>query len=299
MSSLNGLKQLLNTLGCKYLENEPMRCYTSFKIGGEARLMVFPKNAEELSLVYKFAKNEGVHTFILGRGSNLLVSDEGINGLVISTSGLNVLELSGNIIKCGSGVSLSKLCNFALENELGGLEFAYGIPGTAGGAAFMNAGAYGGEMKDVLFACSHVDVDGTLGALNKDDLNLSYRSSAYSNNDCVVTEILVELKSGSKEKIQTRMQELMGRRQDKQPLNFPSAGSVFKRPEGCFAGALIEECKLKGRQIGGAMVSEKHAGFIVNAGGATAADVRQLIELVQKTVFEQKGIMLETEIKFI
>ena len=189
------------------------------------------------------------------------------------------------------------MCSFALENSLTGLEFAYGIPGSCGGAAFMNAGAYGGEMKDVLYRCDHIDKNGDKGFIEGEDMRLSYRHSAYYDNGCIVTGLYLKLKKGDKEEIKAKMTELMGRRKDKQPLEFPSAGSTFKRPEGYFAGALIEECNLKGVSVGGAQVSEKHAGFVINTGGATCKDVLDLCKKVSDTVYDKKGVKLEMEIR--
>ena len=190
-----------------------------------------------------------------------------------------------------------KLCRFALQNSLSGLEFAFGIPGSCGGAAFMNAGAYGGEMKDVLFKCDHIDENGERGSLSGDELNLSYRHSAYSENGCTITGLYLKLKKGNPDEIKAKMDDFLQRRKDKQPLEYPSAGSTFKRPEGYFAGALIEECGLKGKQVGGAQVSEKHAGFIINKGGATCTDILELCKICSETVYKQKGVKLEMEIR--
>ena len=238
---------------------------------------------------------------VLGLGSNVLATDAGFNGVVIRTAqGLTGLNAEpGGIIRCGAGVPLSRLCTFALENSLTGLEFAYGIPGTAGGGAYMNCGAYGGELADVLTACSHIGTDYLPGELTGKKLNMSYRRSAYCDNGCIITELTLQLEPGDKAAVRARKDERTHKRRQKQPLEYPSAGSTFKRPQGYYAGALIEECGLKGAQIGGACVSKKHAGFIVNTGGATSADILALIKHVQKTVFEAKGVMLEPEIKII
>jgi UDP-N-acetylmuramate dehydrogenase len=202
-----------------------------------------------------------------------------------------------NVIFAQAGASLTKVCRFALENELSGLEFAYGIPGSCGGAAFMNAGAYGGEMRDVLYKCEHIDSNGNLGALQGDELELSYRHSAYYNNNCIVTGLYFKLDNGDKDEIKSKMTDLIGRRKEKQPIEYPSAGSTFKRPEGYFAGALIQECGLKGATVGGAQVSEKHAGFVINIGGATCNDVLELCKKVSDTVYKEKGVKLEMEIR--
>ncbi|MDD6275271.1 MAG: UDP-N-acetylmuramate dehydrogenase [Clostridia bacterium] len=288
-------------LGCKAEYGVPMRDYTTFKTGGAARLMITPNSDESLSKVIEACNDEGIKPLILGNGSNMLVSDNGLDNVVINMCRPNaeIRELSDGIIECDAGVTMSKLCNFALEKGLTGLEFAFGIPGTAGGAAYMNAGAYGGEMKDVLFSCSHIEPDGSIGELSDSELQLGYRTSAYEKNGFVITKLRLSLKKGNSEEIRAKMYELLKRRKDKQPLEFPSAGSTFKRPEGYFAGSLIEECGLKGKSIGGAQVSEKHAGFIINKGGATSEDILNLIEFVKDTVKREKGVTLEPEVRLI
>lgn len=238
--------------------------------------------------------------FVLGKGSNLLVSDRGIKGAVIYTGKQCGISLTDeNTVRAQSGASLAQLCTFALENSLSGLEFAYGIPGTVGGAVFMNAGAYGGEMKDVLLNSEYVSTDGTSGELDNEAMELSYRHSAYENSNLVITAASVRLAPADRNEIKSTMNDILARRKEKQPLEYPSAGSTFKRPEGNFAGALIEQCGLKGVSVGGAQVSEKHAGFIINRGGATAADILSLIKHVQARVKAQTGVSLETEIRLI
>lgn len=300
MSSYDFIKSVLNEVGCEYNEDTLLSNYTSFKIGGRADIFAMPDSIEKLSAVISVCNKNDVNVLILGKGSNLLVSDNGFRGVVISTANLDKIELvDETTIYCQSGVTLSKLCRFALDNSLTGLEFAFGIPGSAGGAAYMNAGAYGGEMKDVLYKCDHITSDGIIDSFSNSELDLSYRHSAYSKSDKVITALYLKLKKGNKEEIKAKMDELMGKRRDKQPLEYPSAGSTFKRPEGYFAGALVEECGLKGFTVGGAQVSEKHAGFVINIGGATASDVIGVIEHCQKTVFETKGVMLEPEVEII
>ena len=290
----------LAALGIAYEENIPMSAKTSFKIGGAAELMLFPATVEELQACIKLCAEQGEKPFILGCGSNLLVKDSGIDGVVISTEKLLGISLDGDgLIACMAGVKLSELCVFAQKQGLAGLEFAYGIPGSAGGAAYMNAGAYGGEMKDVLHSVRYVDPAGELRELPIEALDLGYRHSVFMQNNGVIAGITVKLQPGDSSEIRMKMNEILQKRKDKQPLELPSAGSVFKRPEGHFAGALIEQCGLKGKGVGGAQVSEKHAGFIVNAGGATAADVRALIALVQAVVEAETGIFLEPEIRFV
>lgn len=277
----------------------PMSERTTFKIGGPAKLLVEPKNKNEISNIVKRCNELGIRYIPIGNGSNLLVADEGIDACVIllGKDYADVRLIDDETIYADAGASLMRVCRFALENELSGLEFAYGIPGYCGGAAFMNAGAYGGEMKDVLVKCEHIDKDGNEGCLSADELNLGYRHSAYYDNGCIITGIYLKLNKGNKDEIKAKMDDLIGRRKDKQPIEFPSAGSTFKRPEGYFAGALIQECNLKGATVGGAQVSEKHAGFVINIGGATCKDVLDLCEHISKTVFEQKGVKLEKEIR--
>lgn len=300
MSLYGDLCKLCDKLGCEYLTDAVLKDYTSFKIGGKADLMIFPDTTEKLSAILENANKNNIKIFVLGKGSNLLVGDDGVNAAVINTCKLNSIELiEDTVIKCECGTSLSRLCRFALENSLSGLEFAFGIPGSAGGAAYMNAGAYGGEMKDVLISREHINPDGTLSSYNGNELSLGYRHSAYSDNDLIITSLTLKLTKGRKEDIKSKMDELIAKRKEKQPLEFPSAGSTFKRPEGYFAGALIEQCGLKGYTCGGAQVSTKHAGFVVNIGSASARDVLNVIEHCRKIVFEKTGVMLEPEVKII
>ena len=229
------------------------------------------------------------------------IRDCGINGVVIKTTGMTPdIVVEDNVIRCSAGTSLSKLCMTALENSLTGLEFAYGIPGTVGGAIYMNAGAYDGEMKDVLSSVRHITPDLEIETASAENLDLGYRKSFYTNHpDYIITGGEFRLKKGKQEEIKAKMDDLIGRRKDKQPLEFPSAGSTFKRPEGYFAGALIEQCGLKGYTIGGAQVSEKHAGFVINRYSGTASDVLDLIEYVKNTVKEKTGVTLEPEVKIL
>ena len=278
-----------------------MSRHTTFKTGGEARLFVEPADERMLCEVLRLCAACGEDPFILGNGSNLLVSDAGLDRVVVRIGeGFDdVRLLGGSTVEVGAGATLAKLCKFALDEGLSGLEFAYGIPGSVGGAVFMNAGAYGGEMKDVVETVRYLGKDGRPGSLSGDALGFRYRSSAFQQMDVVITSVILRLQAGDKTAIEAKMRELLGRRKDKQPLEYPSAGSVFKRPEGYFAGALIEQSGLKGRTVGGAQVSEKHAGFIVNRGGATAADILKLEESVRQTVLEQTGVRLEREVQFI
>ncbi|MDR2686464.1 MAG: UDP-N-acetylmuramate dehydrogenase [Oscillospiraceae bacterium] len=292
--------ELVQALGVAYEENVQMSAKTTFKIGGPAELMLFPASTDELRACVKRCAAQGEKPFILGCGSNLLVKDSGLDGVAISTEKLTGVALAGEgLITCGAGVKLGELCAFAQKRGLAGLEFAYGIPGSAGGAAYMNAGAYGGEMKDILHSVQYIDMAGEICELPAEKLGLGYRSSVFMQNNGVIAGLTVQLSPGDPAEIKAKMNEILQKRRERQPLEFPSAGSVFKRPEGRFAGALIEQCGLKGKGVGGARVSEKHAGFIVNAGGATAADVRALIALVQAVVEAGTGVFLEPEIKFI
>jgi len=281
--------------------DEPMSRYTTFKIGGPADLVLEISSETDLCRVVRKCRSLKVPYCVVGKGSNLLVSDKGIEGCVLLLTGeLTGIERIGKgRVRSGAGTSLARLCSFALSEELSGLEFAWGIPGSVGGAAFMNAGAYGGEMKNVLLSCRHVTPEGEIGELNGEALKLGYRRSAYTKNGCIITQITVQLTKDSTAEIRGRMEDYMQRRKSKQPLEYPSAGSVFKRPPGKFAGALIENSGLKGYAVGGAKVSEKHAGFIVNTGGATCREVEALITHIQKTVEERENVRLECEVKKI
>lgn len=299
--SFDKIYDYAKSIGCQAQRDVPMSKYTTFRIGGNAAVMLTPTADEQLASIIKKCKEENIKPFIIGNGSNMLISDNGLDTVVINMCRPEPkIELvNGDTVVCDAGATMSKVCNFALENGLTGLEFAFGIPGSAGGAAYMNAGAYGGEMKDVLVECRHIDRDGNFGSLNGEELGLAYRTSAYEHNGFIITTLVMKLSKGNKNEIRAKMQELLQRRKDKQPLEYPSAGSTFKRPEGYFAGALIEECGLKGYSVGGAQVSEKHAGFVINKGSATAKDVLSLIKYIQDKVFSEKGVMLEPEVRLI
>ena len=291
-----------NLNNISFISEEPMSLHTSFKTGGKAQVFVDVDNADSLGRVLKICDENNKDVFILGKGSNLLVSDDGIRDRVVIhlTTDFSAMKLiDETTVEVEAGASLASLCKFALANSLTGLEFAYGIPGSCGGAAYMNAGAYGGEMKDVIVRVNHIDKKGNAGSYSGDELKFSYRKSAYTDSDLVITSLVIKLEKGDKSEIEEKMTDIMGRRVAKQPLEYPSAGSVFKRPEGYFAGALIEQSGLKGQRIGGAMVSEKHAGFIINYDSATTTDVINLIRHCQKTVSDKFGVSLETEIKFV
>lgn len=276
-----------------------MSLHTTFKIGGNARLIVYPQNEEQISQLVKTAKENNIRLLAVGNGSNLLVSDDGIDAcvMILSEDFSKISLIDETTVFAQAGAKLIALCRFAYENSLSGLEFAYGIPGSVGGGAFMNAGAYGGEMKDVMFKCRHIDENAQQGFLENEKLCLSYRHSAYYDNGCVITGVYLKLKKAPQKEIKEKMDDYLKRRRDKQPLEYPSAGSTFKRPTGYFAGALIEECSLKGKTVGGAQVSEKHAGFIINKGSATCKDVLELCRICEETVLKEKGVLLEREIR--
>ncbi len=280
--------------------NEPMKKHTTFRIGGPADYYLCPHSAKEIQKVVEICREEKLPYFILGNGSNLLVSDKGYRGAVIQLwKNVSDIGVEGCLIHAKAGASLAKIAAQALEEGLTGMEFAAGIPGTLGGAVVMNAGAYGGEMKDILKEVLVMDQQGKIFTLEKKDLKLGYRTSAVKEKGYIVLAAALELRPGNREEIKKLMEDLKQRRVEKQPLELPSAGSTFKRPEGYFAGKLIMDAGLRGFSIGGAQVSEKHCGFIVNTGGASASDVLALIREVQKKVRDKFGVELETEVKFL
>ena len=294
------VKNLAEKLGCVVLVKEEMKFHTSFRIGGPADLFIYVNNTESLKKILKKISETDVPFFILGNGSNLLVSDEGFRGIVLSLlKSERILRLENETtLLCSSGIPLAKACIFAMKNSLSGLEFAWGIPGSCGGALFMNAGAYGDDISKVILQGTHITLQGEEENLSKDQLALSYRKSFYSDNQFIITSLKLSLNPLSSQEIRSRMYENIHKRKSKQPLNQPNAGSIFKRPgNGYYAGTLIESCGLKGFSIGGAMVSPKHAGFIVNTGNASAEDVARLISHIKKTVYDNSGINLECEIK--
>lgn len=288
-------------LDCDARRFEPMSRHTSFKIGGKADVYIKVTNLSQLMKILKECDACKEKYILFGNGSNVLVPDEGIHGTVLRLDGdfRNISLIDDTTIYCGAGAALGSLCKFAQKCGLSGLEYAWGIPGTVGGAVFMNAGAYGGEMKDVVYSVSHITNSGDIGRIEAENLEFGYRTSVYRKNGCIITGAVFKLKKDDPEEIQNRMNDYMNRRSAKQPLEYPSAGSVFKRPEGAFAGALIEQCGLKGMTVGGAQVSEKHAGFIINKSKATANDVKQLVSEIQKTVEDETGYKLECELIFL
>ena len=294
------INELLKFAGAdQILENESMSQHTTFKVGGPADVCFMPASAEELRLAVKAARDAGVPCMVMGNGSNMVVRDGGIRGLVIILGDrFSDIKVDGERIECCAGAPLSRLAAAALENSLTGLEFAAGIPGTLGGGAVMNAGAYGGQLSDVLVSAQVLTGD-EIVTYSREMMEMGYRSTRPLREGSIVLSAVFELKQGDRETIAATMKDLNARRRDKQPLNLPNAGSTFKRPEGYFAGALIEGAELKGVSVGGAQVSTKHAGFIVNTGGATAADILALIAHVQAKVMEKYGVELECEVRIV
>ena len=283
----------------EFLEKEPLAAHTSFRIGGPAALMAFAKTEEELAALLRAAAQCGIQPRILGAGTNVLAPDKGLDELVICTKDalLGLRLLDGGRIEAMAGETLARAAVFARNHALTGLEFAHGIPGTVGGGVYMNAGAYGGEIAQVAEETTILMMDGTRRILRGTEQAFAYRTSAFERMDCVIVKTVFALRPGNADEIAARMRELMEKRRASQPLELPSAGSTFKRPAGAYAGALIEASGLKGRGAGGAEVSRKHAGFVVNTGGATAKDVLETIELVQKTVYADSGFRLEPEVR--
>ena len=295
------IERFSNLLGNEKVRiNEPMNRHTTFRIGGPADYFLLPSSSEEVKGILEICKEESLQYFILGNGSNLLVSDEGYRGVIIQLyRNYGGLTVEGTEIRAGAGVLLSQIAAAARNESLTGFEFAGGIPGTLGGAVVMNAGAYGGELKDVLKEAVVMDREGNIFTVPVEKLAMGYRTSLVKTAGYRVLEVVISLKKGSQEEIRDTMKDLADRRISKQPLEYPSAGSTFKRPEGYFAGKLIMDAGLRGYQVGGAQVSEKHCGFVINKGNATAADVCRLMADVQAKVQEQFGVTLEPEVKFL
>lgn len=295
----NFYDQLIQIIDKEYvLENEPMSRHTTFRVGGNADYYVMPSSVESIQKLITLCKKENVSFYIIGNGSNVLVSDSGYRGVIIEVCrAMNQIQIEGTKIRVQAGALLSKVANEALKNSLTGFEFAAGIPGTLGGAVVMNAGAYGGEMKDVICQATVVTKEGELLTLKAEELELGYRTSIIKRKDYIVVEAVLSLKEGNQDQIKEYMDDLKNRRTTKQPLEYPSAGSTFKRPEGYFAGKLIEDAGLRGFTVGGAQVSEKHCGFVINKNHATAKDIFDLINQVSERVKENSGVDLEPEVK--
>lgn len=288
-------------LGCRVLFNQLLKNYTSFKVGGVCKVLIFINSQECAVELFSLTNEKNVPYLIIGKGSNLLIDDNGFDGIVFiigkDFSGIRLID--ENTIECEAGVPLAKAAYTAYQNSLTGFEFAWGIPGTVGGAVFMNAGAYGGEIKDIIVSAECINKTGEVKKFEKENLDLCYRHSAFSDSENLITKVVFKLQKGEKEKIRARMDELMFRRKDKQPLEYASAGSTFKRPEGSFAALLIEQCGLKGMSVGDAEVSTKHSGFIINKGNATCKDILCIIEKVKEIVLKDTGYQLECEVKVI
>ena len=300
MEQLEALCGDLKKESINYRCEEPMAKHTSFHIGGPARVFCMPAGAQQTVRVLELCRLHGVRRYLLGKGSNVLFSDAGFDGVVVSTAALaGEVRVEGETVHADAGLGLNSLCKAVAARGLAGLEFAFGIPGSVGGAVYMNAGAYGGEMKDVLHSVTFADDQGVVRTLPVEALELGYRTSIFERTGWCVLSAAFRLAPGDRAEIEASMNELMARRAAKQPLEYPSAGSAVKRPHGAFAGALIQQGGLRGARVGGAAISEKHCGFIVNLGGATCADVLALADLVSRTVKEQTGFVLEKEIRVV
>ncbi|MDO5149154.1 MAG: UDP-N-acetylmuramate dehydrogenase [Oscillospiraceae bacterium] len=297
MSYTNALISLCDSFGCSYKLDESLKEHTTFRIGGKCRIAVFVNSDESLSGIVGFCRSNNVKYAVLGNGSNIIADDRFFDGVVIIIGNdySKILSINDGTIVCQAGLMLSRLCITAKNEGYTGLEFAYGIPGTVGGALYMNAGAYGGEMSDVVVSADYLDTDGSIRTILKENMDLSYRHSAFMNSGRIILRVRVKLRKGTVSEIEQKMETLISKRREKQPLNYPSAGSTFKRPEGAFAAALIEECGLKGFSVGDAQVSEKHSGFVINKGNATFDDIMHLVEEVQKKVKTDTGYELELE----
>ena len=294
----NYIEMIAEKYGAECIRNENLAKYTSFEIGGCCDILVKPNSADCLKDILKCCRENGINYYILGRGSNVLISDKGLKGAVIllSSDFSEIRQPDDCRIICAAGASLTKVCAFARDNSLTGLEFAYGIPGSVGGALYMNAGAYGGEMKDVVESCFYLDENFELKEMSASEMELSYRHSVFFGRNYVITAVCFKLRKGDKAEISAKMSDLMEKRRSKQPLEYPSAGSTFKRPEGDFAARLIEASGLKGYACGGAQVSEKHSGFVINKDNASFEDVMNVIKGVKDKVYADSGVMLECEV---
>ncbi|MCI8632243.1 MAG: UDP-N-acetylmuramate dehydrogenase [Lachnospiraceae bacterium] len=300
MNGQEKMAEVLRSVVSRVQINYPMKRLTTMRVGGPAAYVVTPSTAEQVKAIIQLCQENGLKFFIMGKGSNILASDEGFQGVIIKLeSDFQKIRFQNNIIEAECGASLSALAKKAADRGLSGLEFASGIPGSLGGAIYMNAGAYGGEMKDIIQEVTVMDTTGAIRHLDKTELALGYRSSIFQSKSWIILRGILQLEEGDPERIKLKIKELAEKRVTKQPLDLPSAGSVFKRPEGYYAAALIEEAGLKGHAVGGAMVSPKHAGFIVNTGEATCEDVLTLIRHIQKCVEERSGVRLVPEVRYL
>lgn len=296
MINLEELSQLCAELGCRIIPECNLAEYTTFRFGGPCRALISVNSAESAAKLIRYMKKSSIRYDVIGRGSNLIVSDEGYDGVILLFGNdFSGIEVNGTTIDCKAGTLLASVCVNAQQSSLTGMENLFGIPGTIGGALFMNAGAYGSEMKDIVISAEYIDENGEICTINKDEMNLSYRHSIFYGSDYIITSVRIGLSHGNSDEIKAAMTECMAKRSSKQPLEYPSAGSTFKRPEGSYASLLIEQCGLKGLTCGGAMVSEKHSGFVINKGFATCSDVLELCDKIKTIVKEKTGYELELE----
>lgn len=296
MIDINELTELCSGLGCKIIPECPLNNYVTFRTGGNCRALISINSPESAVEILKYLRSRNIKYFVLGNGSNVIPADEGFDGVIIlMKSDFSGIEVTGNKITCQSGALLSTVCTYAQKAGLSGMENLYGIPGTVGGALYMNAGAYGTEISDVIVSAGYIDDTGNIRTIDRNDMDLSYRHSIFSGKNLLITSVTFGLSEGEPEEIRRKMSECLNKRQSKQPLEFASAGSTFKRPQGSYASLLIEQCGLKGLTYGGAQVSEKHSGFVINKGGATCSDVLTLCRKIQETVREKTGYILELE----
>ena len=290
------LKTFFKDNNIAFLENESLKKHTTFKVGGNAKYLALPENKEQVAALLEFLKSKDINYYIIGRGSNVIFRDNGFDGVVIKTANMQQLDfIDETTVYASAGIPMNNLCKILQENSLEGLEFCYGIPGNVGGGLFMNAGAYGGEISNAVYEVEYIDENFEIKTIKAEECQYSYRHSIFQTENWFITGCTFKLKKGDKEKILSFMEDIMQRRIDKQPLDKPSAGSSFKRPAGYFAAALIEQCGLKGCSFGGAQVSEKHSGFIINKGDATCNDIVALAEHIEKVVFEKTGVAIEKE----
>ena len=290
------LKSFFYENNIPFLEDESLKKHTTFKVGGNAEFIAMPENKIQAAKLLKFVKDNGIKYYIIGRGSNVIFRDNGFNGVIIKTANMHDIEyIDETTVYAAAGVPMNVLCKSLQEHSLKGLEFCYGIPGNVGGGLFMNAGAYGGEISNAVYQVEYIDENCEIKTIDVSDCDFAYRHSVFQGKNWFITGCTFKLKKGDKAEILSFMEDIMQRRIDKQPLDKPSAGSSFKRPVGYFAAALIEQCGLKGCTVGGAQVSEKHSGFIINTGSATCKDIVELAEYVENIVFEKTGVKIEKE----
>ena len=298
--SYDTIARIAEKHNARILFDESIARYTSFNIGGSCDAVVMPNSADCIRELVSECRAEDIKYYVFGKCTNVLISDNGLRGVVILIGGdCSDIRRKGDCLISDAGASLSKICTAAKTASLSGLEFAYGIPGSAGGALYMNAGAFGGEMKDVVKYCDYLDSDGTVKRMDNADMQLSYRHSAFTGTDKIILSVCFELHPGDSNEISEKMNGIMCKRREKQPLEYPSAGSTFKRPEGHFAAKLIEDSGLKGYTVGGAQVSEKHSGFVINRGGASAEDIKKIVNDIKDKVYKDSGVMLECEMLIV